>query len=78
MGHVTQNVPRAHGVSVSWIFDDASRGRLRGCNSLGHVGIVKAIEDEYKIVLAHAEILQMSSLAETLTVLRDKFVALEP
>ena len=78
MGHVKEILSRALGVAIGRIPDDATRGKLRGWDSLGHVNVVSAIEDEYKITLTHAEILQMSSLAEILTVLRDKGVALEP
>lgn len=74
---VKQLLASALGVSVERIGDDATRGKLRGWDSIGHVDVITALEDHFEVKLDDAELLQMSSVPEIVAVLRAKGVALD-
>ena len=75
--NVKQLLASALGVSVERIGDDAARGKLRGWDSIGHVGIIAALEDHFAVKLDDAELLRMTSLPEIVAVLRAKGVSLD-
>lgn len=74
---VKQLVAGALGLSVERVGDDATRGKLRGWDSIGHVEVVSALEDHFAVKLEDADLLRMTSLPEIVAVLRAKGVALD-
>ncbi|HEY0193276.1 MAG TPA: acyl carrier protein [Kofleriaceae bacterium] len=75
--NVKQLLASALGVPVARVGDDAARGKLRGWDSIGHVGVVAALEDHFAVKLDDADLLKMTSLPEIVAVLRAKGVALD-
>ena len=74
---VKQLLASSLGISVDRIGDDATRGRLRGWDSVGHVNVVTALEDHFAVQLDDAELLQMKSLPDIIAMLRAKGVSLD-